>query len=224
MPIPFRATIAIGSIVKEVHQLKILIADDHDLVRDTLVAFFEATGDITALTAPDFLSACERIAADGPFDLVLLDLNMPGMNGLDGLRKAMAMANAPRVALLSGAATRETAERALAAGAAGFVPKTLPARSLVNAIRFMVTGEQYAPVEFLRGEQDRPAHPLEELLTTRELQVLRGLTEGKSNKQIARDLDLSEPTVKLHVKTLYRKVNAGNRTQAALMAREAGLF
>ena len=69
-----------------------------------------------------------------------------------------------------------------------------------------------------------PTNALAEKLTPRELQVLKGLTEGKSNKEIARDLDITEPTIKLHVKTLYRKVGAANRTQAALIAREAGLF
>jgi two-component system, NarL family, nitrate/nitrite response regulator NarL len=69
-----------------------------------------------------------------------------------------------------------------------------------------------------------PTNPLAQKLTPRELQVLEGLTEGKANKEIARDLDLSEPTVKLHVKTLYRKIGAANRTQAAMIAREAGLF
>ncbi|MBB94371.1 MAG: DNA-binding response regulator [Rhodobacteraceae bacterium] len=204
--------------------MKILIADDHDLVRDALVAFVEAAGDIQTETAPDFDTACSLVKSEGPFDLVLLDLNMPGMNGLDGLERALHLDGAPRVALISGQASREVAERALECGAAGFVPKTLPAKSLVNAIKFMAMGEQYAPVDFMTADAAPADHPMAASLTEREMQVLKGLTEGKSNKEIARDLDLSEPTVKLHVKTLYRKVGAANRTQAALLAREAGLF
>lgn len=204
--------------------MKVLIADDHDLVRDTIVAFVEATGDFETRTAPDLETACNLIESDGPFDLVMLDFNMPGMNGLQGLQRALTYDGAPRVALISGEATRDVAEQALEFGAAGFVPKTLPAKSLVNAIRFMAMGEQYAPVDFMTAEPEPVSHPMAENLTERELQVLRGLTEGKSNKEIARDLDLSEPTIKLHVKTLYRKIGASNRTQAALMAREAGLF
>lgn len=76
----------------------------------------------------------------------------------------------------------------------------------------------------MTAEEPASDHPLARKLTEREQQVLKGLTKGKSNKEIARDLDLSEPTIKLHVKTLYRKVGASNRTQAALIAREAGLF
>ena len=204
--------------------MKILIADDHDLLRDTLVAFVESAGGIETLTAPDLDAALQLIDSEGPFDLVLLDYNMPGMRGLDGLRRAREKRGAPNVALLSGEASRTIVEDALAAGASGFVPKTLPAKSLVNAIRFMAMGEQFVPVEFMTQDADDKVPPLAQELTQRELQVLRGLTEGKSNKQIARDLDLSEPTVKLHVKTLYRKIGAANRTQAAMLAREKGVF
>jgi len=104
------------------------------------------------------------------------------------------------------------------------VPKTLSAKSMINAVRFMAMGEQYAPVDFMTAVETAPSNPLADKLSARELEVLKGLTEGKSNKEIARDLDITEPTVKLHMKTLFRKVDASNRTQAALIAREAGLF
>lgn len=204
--------------------MKVLIADDHELVLDTLVAFIQAAGGIEVVTAPDFDTAAAKIRGEGPFDLVLLDLNMPGMNGLKGLEAAIAMDGVEQVALLTGDASRALAEQALELGAAGFVPKTLSAKSLVNAIRFMAMGEQYLPAGFMTAEEPESKHPLAQKLTERERQVLKGLTEGKANKEIARDLDLSEPTIKLHVKTLYRKVGASNRTQAALIAREAGLF
>ncbi len=204
--------------------MRVLIADDHELVLDTLTAYIEASGGIESTTAPDLDSAQQKIVSEGPFDLVLLDLNMPGMNGLSGLESCIALEAATRVALLTGDTSRGLAEKALELGAAGFVPKTLPAKSLVNAIRFMAMGEQYLPAGFVTAEQAIDTHPLAQKLTERERQVLKGLTEGKSNKEIARDLDLSEPTIKLHVKTLYRKVGVSNRTQAALAAREAGLF
>ncbi|APE42421.1 DNA-binding response regulator [Sulfitobacter alexandrii] len=204
--------------------MRVLIADDHDLLRDTLVLFLQAQGDIETSTAADLPGACNLIETEDRFDLILLDLNMPGMNGLEGLKKTMAIGGGQRVALLSGEATRDIAERALEAGAAGFVPKTLPAKSMINAVKFMAMGEQYAPIDFMTAVDETPSHPLADKLTPRELQVLKGLTEGKSNKEIARDLDITEPTVKLHMKTLYRKVGAANRTQAALIAREAGLF
>lgn len=207
--------------------MHLLIADDHDLLRDTLILFLEREAGIEAEPAKDLPAALDRMAVAGPFDLVLLDLDMPGMNGLAGLRTALARAGGGRVALMSGVASRETAEQALTMGAAGFLPKTLPAKSLANAVRFMAMGEQYAPVDFLTAPAAAPpgeAHPLAERLSRRELQVLAGLCAAKSNKEIARELELTEPTVKLHVKTLYRKLGAANRTHAAMIAKEAGLF
>ena len=204
--------------------MKILIADDHDLLKDTLVLFLQGEGNIETVTASDFDGAISMVDTKGPFDLVMLDYNMPGMNGLEGLKKALAYNAGQTVALMSGIATRAVAEEALALGAAGFVPKTLSAKSLVNAVRFMAMGEQYAPIDFMTQEEEAAPNPLAEKLSRRELQVLEGLSQGKSNKEIARDLDLQEPTIKLHVKTLYRKIGAGNRTQAALIAKQEGLF
>jgi DNA-binding NarL/FixJ family response regulator len=204
--------------------MKILIADDHDLLRDTLVMFLETQGDIQTTCAKDLPEAVSALQNDASYDLVLLDFNMPGMNGLDGLEHMLRTYPGVKVALMSGVATRAIAEKALAQGACGFLPKTLTAKSLVNAVKFMAMGEQYAPLEFMTAEEEVPANELAEKLSKRELQVLQGLNEGKSNKEIARDLDVQEPTVKLHMKTLYRKIGASNRTQAALLARDAGLF
>lgn len=204
--------------------MKVLIADDHELMRDALVLFLQNAGGIDASTVGSVDEACACIEKDGPFDLVMLDFNMPGMNGLAGLTRTMNMGDGQRVALISGEATREIAEQALGAGAAGFIPKSMPAKSMVNAVRFMAAGEQYAPVEFMTASEAPSNNPFAEKLSRREMQMLKGLTEGKTNKEIARGLDIQEPTVKLHMKNLYRKIGAANRTRAALMAREAGLY
>ncbi len=125
------------------------------------------------------------------------------------------------VAILSGTATRDVAEKALQAGAGGFIPKTLGARSLLSAARFMAAGEVYAPVEFLTAEG---ATAPGIVLSGREAQVLAGICAGLSNKEIARDHALQEVTVKLYVKTLSRKLGARNRTHAAMLARDLGLI
>ncbi|MDG1339314.1 MAG: response regulator transcription factor [Paracoccaceae bacterium] len=204
--------------------MRILIADDHELLRDTLVLYLGNEGGIETESVGTLEDAIEAISSSEAFDLVLLDYNMPGMNGLSGLKEALETNGGQKVALISGEASKQVAETALAAGAAGFVPKSLPAKSLVNAVKFMAMGEQYAPLDFMTAEEEAETHELAKNLTQRELQVLEGLTQGKSNKEIARDLEIQEPTVKLHMKTLYRKLEASNRTQAALIAREAGLF
>ena len=201
--------------------MKLLIADDHELVRDTIVAFLSQQPDFEVTAVNDLPAALDRV--DDGFDLVLLDYNMPGMDGLAGLAKMRAATAAP-VALLSGSADRTVAQQALDEGAVGFVPKTIGAKSLVNAIRFMAEGEIYAPVKFMTEEVEGETHELAKLLTARELQVLEGLCRGLSNKEIAREIDLQEVTVKLHVKTACRKLDAKNRTQAALTAKQAGLF
>lgn len=203
--------------------MRVLIADDHELMRDALELFLQNAGGIDASTVGSVDEACARIEKDEPYDLIMLDFNMPGMNGLAGLTRAMKIGGGQRVALISGEATRDIAERALGVGAAGFIPKSMPAKSMVNAVRFMAIGEQYAPVDFMTAADAPSTNPLAEKLSRREMQMLKGLTEGKTNKEIARSLNIQETTVKLHMKNLYRKIGAANRTRAALIAREAGL-
>ena len=204
--------------------MKILIADDHDLVRETLAAFLERETDIDVYTSEDLQSATAQIRKDGPFDLVLLDYTMPGMNGLTGLETTIKINENHPVALMSGTAPKAIAQKALDLGAIGFLPKTMGAKSLINAVRFMAAGDVYAPVKFMTDDSNEELNPLAKGLSARELQVLGGLCQGLANKEIARDLELQEVTIKLHVKTLCRKLNAKNRTHAAMMAKEAGLF
>ena len=205
--------------------MRILIADDHDLLRETLSMFLASEGSIDTALASTLDAALDLIQSEEKFDLIMLDYNMPGMAGLNGLKRAMEASGGSPVALMSGIASRSVAEEALSFGAAGFVPKTLAAKTLVNAVRFMAMGEKYAPIDFMTADDPTVApNPLAQKLSRRELQVIEGLSKGKSNKEIARDLDLQEPTIKLHVKTLYRKIGAANRTQAALIAKEEGLF
>ena len=204
--------------------MRILLADDHDMVRETISAYLQSEGGATVTSAVDLPGALGEIADNGPYDLVLLDYNMPGMNGLAGLGTALEANGGKGVAILSGSAPARTAKEALDAGAIGFIPKTMGAQSLLNAVRFMSAGEIYVPVELMRKEAEAPSHPLADKLSPREIEVMDGLCRGLSNKEIARELELQEVTIKLHVRTLCRKLDAKNRTQAALTAKEAGLF
>ncbi len=204
--------------------MRILLADDHDLVLETLGAFLSTQPDFEVETCGTLDAACEKIGNEAKYDLTLLDYSMPGMNGLEGLKRALDVSFGQPVAIMSGTATKEVAQKAIDSGAVGFLPKTMAAKSMVNAVRFMAMGETYVPLDFMNAEDDVDTPPLAKLLSERELQVLEGLCHGHSNKEIARDLDLQEVTIKLHVKTLSRKLDAKNRTHAAMIAKEAGLF
>lgn len=203
--------------------MRILLADDHDLVLETLGAFLTAQGDFEVETCGSLDAALEMIGNRPKYDLTLLDYSMPGMDGLAGLQRALDVSFGQPVAIMSGTATKAVAQEAIDAGAVGFLPKTMAAKSLVNAVKFMAMGETYVPLDFLNAEEDAPETPLAKLLSEREMQVLKCLCRGMANKEIARELDLQEVTIKLHVKTLSRKLEAKNRTHAAMIGKEAGI-
>lgn len=195
--------------------MKILLADDHDLVRDTIAMYLSSEGAAEVVVASDVSAAIGFFDKSAEFDLVLLDYNMPGMNGLAGFRKIKSLVgDIVPVAILSGSASAAVARDALEAGASGFLPKTLAPNEMMSAVQQIARGGVFVPHEFLNKAQAKKF----ENLTERETDVLRRLCEGKSNKEIARDLDLQEVTIKLHVKTLCRKLDAKNRTQAAMIA------
>ncbi|THD83668.1 response regulator transcription factor [Aliigemmobacter aestuarii] len=204
--------------------MRLLLADDQELVRDTIAAFLRTSPDLVVDTASDLQGAICAVREKGPYDLVLLDFMMPGMNGLNGIAQMRAEQGSKPVAILSGLSQRYVAEQALAMGAQGFLSKTMSTKSLIAAIRFMVAGEIYAPILMAPAANTVETRgPTGAALTPRETEVLRLLCAGQSNKEIARELQLQEMTVKLHVKALFRKIEARNRTHAAMIARENGL-
>ncbi|MFN3722624.1 MAG: response regulator [Paracoccaceae bacterium] len=196
-----------------------LLADDHDLFRESVAAMVAADGRVVVVSVSGLQAALDMLALQS-FDLVLLDYQMPGMNGLDGLRCVLDAAPKVPVAVMSGTTRRDLAVEVLACGAVGFVPKTLGVKAMIAAVMRMAAGEIFAPLSMLEDPPPLNA-PLDDL-TRREREVLDGICEGKSNKEIARDLQVQEVTVKLHVKTLTRKLGARNRTHAAMIARDRG--
>lgn len=193
---------------------RILLADDHDLVRETIAAFLMRDGLHHVVPVGDLAAAEAAVELEG-FDLILLDYRMPGMEALDGLGRIAARHPEIPVALISGAAGGEVARQAVDLGAAGFLPKTLAPDALIEAVEMLMAGATYLPDDALATASHG--------LTPREVEVVRGIAAGKSNKEIARDLGVQEVTIKLHVKTLSRKLDARNRTHAAMRARDIGL-
>jgi len=198
--------------------LRILVVDDHLLVAETVVAALMQDHGFHVDTAPDLDAALKAVRGAGRYDVVLLDYDIPGMEPLEAMR-LLIEANDGHVALFSGIVGRIMVERAIDAGAAGFIPKTLPLRTLGHAIRFIADGEVYLPAEYIRragAESDLGLKP-------REMQVLACLCEGLQNKEIGRQLGLNEVIVKMDVKAICRKLGARNRTQAVIAAQKQGL-
>jgi DNA-binding NarL/FixJ family response regulator len=205
-----------------------LIADDHDLFIDLLSTHIARSWpEATVHTAATLDEALAQIDRHPDIDIALLDIVMPGMNGLEGLQRVKQRRPDLTTALLSGNASKAVVEEGLTLGAAGFVPKTISGNALIQAIGLMRSGEVYVPYALMSARTEVPDAPPavgEGDLSERERQVLDGLWRGLSNKEIARELELQEVTVKLHLRRLYRRFDCRNRTEALRIGLERGLL
>ena len=208
--------------------MRILIADDHDLIRDTIEEFLKRLDkDLQVLHAANLSQALELLRKADTLDLVLLDLRMPGMNGLAGLKSVQAARAGVPVVMLSGETNPDTIRNALQAGAAGFLPKTMRGTAMLNALRLILAGERYIPDIIVAGhraaaEEGAGGGPGPGSLTQREREVMGLLVQGLSNKEIGHRLGIEVVTVALHLRSIYRKLSVTSRTQAVRMAMEQG--
>ena len=203
--------------------LRVLIADDHEMILGMFVVFLSQAAGMQVTTACTLGDADTLIQTQGPFDVVLLDLNMPGMDGVVGLRRVIKRNQGRPVAILTGNLSPRMQDEIMQSGAAGIVLKTSAARSIANAIQFMHAGEVYLPMQLMRPAPVTGVDARHGKLTEKEQAVLNCLTEGQQNKEIARVLQLAEPTIKMHVTAICRKLGAKNRTQAVIIARDLGV-
>jgi two-component system nitrate/nitrite response regulator NarL len=212
--------------------MKLLVVDDHPIVRDGLAALLGQMGpDTVVLQVGDAGGALALVAAHADLDVVVLDIAMPGMDGLRALAEFGRTRPELPVVVISASEDARDAREALAKGALGYVPKSASQHTLLSAIRLVLNGDVYVPplilAETVVARSLNPsvaAGSGRPTLTDRQIDVLRRLSEGQSNKQIAAELDLSEKTVKAHVTAIFRALNVVNRTQAAAAGRTAGLI
>ena len=220
---------------KEDKEMHVLLADDHELVRNGLKFYLERLASkVTVIEAATFDEALVNSSKAPQLDLIILDLKMPGMNGFAGLELMRERFPKVPAVILSGSVRRGDVLTALAAGAAGYIPKTLSGKAMFNALQLILSGETYVP-SIVLPDRDSPAGQPDadkgapatgdnalSKLTPRERDALALLTQGYSNKEIARRLEIEEITVKVHLSGVYRKLHATNRTQAVRIAMQLG--
>ncbi|MBL8362768.1 MAG: response regulator transcription factor [Rubrivivax sp.] len=205
--------------------MRVLVADDHPLVRDALARTLAGALPLSeVLQAQDWAGVQARLR-DGGVDLALVDLHMPGMNGLDGVRALRQAHPALPIVIASGDGDPATIRNVLALGVRGYLPKSENPDVLVQALTLVGAGGTYVPARAMDdlAAAATPARSDVHGLTPRQLDVLRCLVRGLPNKLIARELALTEGTVKIHIAAILRVLGARNRTEAVVRAREAGL-
>jgi DNA-binding NarL/FixJ family response regulator len=200
----------------------IVIADDHPLVRSAIrQAIADDIADATFAEAAS-LEETETLLADGrSTDLLLLDIHMPGMHGLTGLCFLRAEFPSVPIAMISASTDPRLMRQAMDYGAAGFIPKSTPVADIRGAVHALLAGDHWLPdMEGLPETANEDAALATRLanLTPQQLRVLSMVSEGKLNKQIAYDLNISEATVKSHVSAILQKLGVNSRTQAVILA------
>lgn len=207
--------------------MKIAIVDDHPLIREALRQVLRVLDEeVQLFEARNRDEAIQTVVEQTDLDLMLLDLALPGVDGLSVLQELRAQHPNVPVVVLSATDAPEVVMRAIDAGAMGFIPKTSSSLLLVQALRLVLAGGVYLPMEVLKKDggtaadaplPDAPLRsPRDVGLTERQAQVLALMLQGKPNKVICRDLKLAEGTVKIHITAILKALNVSNRTQAVI--------
>ena len=205
--------------------LKILIADDHELFLDGLrLVLSDLDSEIAVDTASNHHELQQKADGKTAYDLILTDLAMPGMPWHESLRRLKENNPDTPIVVLSAVTEPENVLQAVDIGASGFIPKTSSNKIILSALHLILAGGLYLPSELLSLQNKPEDTAAKGPLTPRQLDVLRLMGQGKPNKIIARELDLSEGTVKLHVTAILKALNVINRTGAVIAGRNLGLI
>ena len=199
--------------------IRILLADDHPSLRAGLAAILDSQPDLKVVAEAG--SGREVMASEERADLYILDLRMPDGDGIQTIKDLIARDPATRVLVLTTYDNEEDIFQALEAGARGYLLKDTTKEELIAAVRKIHTGERYLPQGIAARLADRLVRPT---LTPRELDVLRLMSRGRTNKEMASAMFISEETVKTHLKSLFQKLGVHDRTEAVAVALQRGLI
>jgi two-component system, NarL family, response regulator DegU len=208
------------------YKITVLIADDHAMMRQGLKQILELENDITVVAQASNGSEAVKLAREKKPDIVLMDINMPGTNGLQAIKELKFEKNPSKIIVLTIHEDREYLFKTIQMGAEGYVLKDAEPSVLIDAIRKVYGGQSYIQSnmtkelvkEFNRVTLHEKDKNEENNLTAREIEVLELIAEGMINKEIAKQLYISEKTVKNHVSNIFKKLNVSDRTQAAIYA------
>ena len=207
---------------------RVLLCDDHPVIRDAIAVCLRAiVPDCEIGVAATARQVLDRLEEPAAWDLVMLDLGLPDARGIDALTRVRALAPDAKVAVLSATEDRDTVERVLSAGAVAFVPKSTDRIALLESLKDLLgiaatPGERDLPQPGRRPLDVDLVHEALSAMTPRQMQVLRMLVRGLPNKEICRELGLSENTVKIHIGAVLRALRARNRTEAVALASQVG--
>lgn len=201
------------------HTIRVLVVDDHPLMRSGIIGEIDAQPDMKVVAeAGDGNEAIAAFRAHRP-DVTLMDIRMPNLGGIEAIAEIRKDFPNARFVILTTAAGDIQALRAFQAGAVGYLLKNLLRTELIDTIRLVHGGRRRIPPEVA---QQLAEHAADDAITPRELEILRGVSKGKSNKIIADDLNISEHTVKNHIKSILSKLDANDRTDAVVIAIRRG--
>jgi DNA-binding NarL/FixJ family response regulator len=201
--------------------IRILIVDDHPMLREGVAAIIQLQEDMALVgEAADGTEAIDAFARLQP-DVTLMDLQMPVMGGVDAIAAIRAMNAAARIIVLTTYSGDVQAVKALKAGAAGYLLKNALRKELLDAIRAVHAGRRYVPADVAT---EIAIHAADEQLSEREIEILRLVAAGKANKEIARQLSISDETVKGHLKSVFTKLDVRDRTEAVTVALKRGVI
>jgi two-component system, NarL family, response regulator LiaR len=210
--------------------MKVVICDDQDIVRDGLELLLKLESDIDIVGIASDGAEAVTMAEQKKPDLVLMDLKMPVMNGVDATREIKAKCPGVKVLVLTTYGTDDWVFDALRAGASGYLLKDAPREGVLSAIRGTIEGKTFIDpavagkvLNEITSSKNKPATLITSKLTEREVEVLRSLARGLSNEEIAKQLFLSEGTVRNHISSIVDKLGVSDRTQAAIIAIQHGL-